>query len=216
MSELRPDILVDHSERCLPRTRDLYCQHEHIGSVVCDSPRSALAGSAQAVDSWISSTFIHSCAAISAIEQIIANMQRSITVDVANPGGGRLSAFTIAFHGRNPREVAKVTNELARLFIQENLKVLDQQSDGTADFLTNQLADMKKQVDAKQQEIQEVQSRYIHQDLPESQTISFADRSPICKTSFAPAKTSCVRKLQQQKRYCCNPCSWRITHLRST
>lgn len=100
--------------------------------------------------------------------EIISDMQKSITVDVANPAGGRLNTLSIAFHGRNPQEVAKVTNELADLFIQENSKVLDQQSGDTADFLTSQLADMKKQVDAKQQEIQQVKSRYIL-DLPESQ-----------------------------------------------
>jgi len=101
-------------------------------------------------------------------QQIIASMQRSITVDVANPGGGRLSAFTIAFSGRNPREVAGVTNELAQAFIQENLKVREQQSDGTAEFLANELADTKSQLDAKQQQIQQIKGRYI-QDLPESQ-----------------------------------------------
>jgi succinoglycan biosynthesis transport protein ExoP len=101
-------------------------------------------------------------------QQIIANMQRSITVDVANPGGGRLSAFTIAFSGRNPQEVASVTNELAQAFIQENLKVREQQSDGTAEFLANELADTKSQLDAKQQQIQQIKGRYI-QDLPESQ-----------------------------------------------
>src|SRR5262252_9300752 len=46
-------------------------------------------------------------------QEIVSAMQQSVTVDVVAPGGGRLSAFKISFRGKDPVEVARVTNEIA-------------------------------------------------------------------------------------------------------
>ncbi len=100
-------------------------------------------------------------------QQIIAEIQKSIVVDVVSPGGAQLSAFRIAFSGKNPREVAQVTNQLASMFIEENLKVREQQSYGTAEFLDKELQETKKQLEQKEGELQAIKSRYI-MDLPES------------------------------------------------
>src|SRR6185312_11360896 len=68
-------------------------------------------------------------------QDVIRLMQSSIVVEPVTSMGTQLSAFRIAFKGRNPVEAAQVTNQIAALFIEQNLKVREQQSYGTADFL---------------------------------------------------------------------------------
>ncbi len=100
-------------------------------------------------------------------QEIVGVMQKATTIDLASPGGQQLSAFRIAFHGRNPVEVAQVANQLAAMFIEENLKAREQQSYGTAEFLDVQLQDTKKQLAQKEDELTRIKSQNI-MDLPES------------------------------------------------
>jgi polysaccharide biosynthesis transport protein len=91
-------------------------------------------------------------------EDLIRGMQSSISVDVVN-GGSRLSAFRIAFNGRNPNEVALVANQLAATFIEENLKVREQQSEGTEEFLDHELQETKKELEKKEAEVLGIKTR---------------------------------------------------------
>lgn len=100
-------------------------------------------------------------------QEVVEVMQQSTLVEVVNPGGQRLSAFRIAFHGRNAVEVAQVANQLASMFIEENLRVREQQSYGTAEFLESELLNTKKQLQEKEAQLQQIRSRYVT-DLPES------------------------------------------------
>lgn len=100
-------------------------------------------------------------------QQIIKTMQDAIAVEVVNPGGPRLSAFRIAYHGAKPAIVAEVTNRLAEMFIDENLRVRERQSEGTAEFLESELRNTKKQLQQKEEELGMIRSRNVL-DLPES------------------------------------------------
>lgn len=100
-------------------------------------------------------------------QEIIEIMQKATNVDVVGSGGGRLSAFSIRYNGKNPTEVAQVTTRLAALFIEENLKVREQQSTGTTEFFDTELAQTKKQLEEKDNDLRAIKSRYI-MDLPES------------------------------------------------
>lgn len=99
--------------------------------------------------------------------EIISRMQKAITVETVTQGGRQLSAFRIAYAGRNAVEVAQVTNQIAAMFIEENLKAREQQSFGTASFIANELQKTKEQLDQKEAEIQRVKQQNI-MDLPES------------------------------------------------
>lgn len=100
------------------------------------------------------------------IEDLTRMMQGSISVELAN-GGARMSAFQIAFHGRNPNEAAQVANQLADMFISENLRVHEEQSEGTAEFLGNELEKTKKELELKEAEVQNIKTRNV-MDLPDS------------------------------------------------
>src|SRR3990170_2892260 len=65
-------------------------------------------------------------------------------IEVAVKGGTRnSSSFMIAYMGNNPETVMHVTSRLGSLFIEENLKVREQQAEGTTEFLDTQLRALK-------------------------------------------------------------------------
>ena len=94
-------------------------------------------------------------------------VQSSITVDLVSTGGSRMSAFRIAFSGKRRTEVAKVANVLASMFIEENLRVREEQSEGTAEFLDHEMQATKSELESKEREVQAVKTRNV-MDLPDS------------------------------------------------
>jgi polysaccharide biosynthesis transport protein len=57
--------------------------------------------------------------------------------------------FTIQYYHRNPLKAQEVTDRLARLFIDETIKSRAQQVEGAVDFLVTQVADSRKELEAK-------------------------------------------------------------------
>jgi polysaccharide biosynthesis transport protein len=101
-------------------------------------------------------------------QEIIRIMQQSIGIEPVTSMGTQLSAFQITFKGKNPVETAQVANQIAAMFISENLKAREQQSYGTADFLESELQKTSQQLQQKESELGAIRSQYI-QDLPESE-----------------------------------------------
>jgi succinoglycan biosynthesis transport protein ExoP len=100
-------------------------------------------------------------------QQIVAMMRKATVVDVANSGERRLSAFRIGFQSGDPKVAAKVANELAAQFIEENVRARLEQFNGAANFLDSELTDTKKQLEEKEHELQLIKSQNAL-DLPES------------------------------------------------
>lgn len=81
-------------------------------------------------------------------EEIIERMRKDINIDVEKGlSGVRPGAFRVGYQGTNPKLVAQVANELASLFIEENLRTRERQAQGTADFIDSQLQQAKKTLD---------------------------------------------------------------------
>ncbi len=55
-------------------------------------------------------------------------------------------AFTISYTGRDPNTAMQVTNMLASLLIEENLKIREQYAEGTSEFLVNELEKAKTEL----------------------------------------------------------------------
>lgn len=72
------------------------------------------------------------------MEEIIEMMRKKIEVKVT-----RQNAFTISFENEEPRTVMVVTNKLASLFIEENLKFRESRAEGTSEFITKELQTME-------------------------------------------------------------------------
>jgi polysaccharide chain length determinant protein (PEP-CTERM system associated) len=76
------------------------------------------------------------------MEDIIERMRtREIQVQVVKG-----DAFRVSYIGREPRTVMKVTERLASLFIEENLRDRELQAEGTNLFLENQLEDARRRL----------------------------------------------------------------------
>jgi polysaccharide biosynthesis transport protein len=100
-------------------------------------------------------------------DDVIRSVQKAITFEVVNPGGGKMGAFRLAYSSDKRDEVAQVANRLASMFIEENLKAREEQTSGTAQFLEDQMAETKRELDTTDAQLQTIKSQNIL-DLPES------------------------------------------------
>src|SRR3989304_8976701 len=86
-------------------------------------------------------------------------------IEVAVKGGETrnrdLSSFTIAYMGNDSETVMHVTSRLASLFIEENLKVREQQAEGTTEFLDNQLQSLKKSLESQESQIKSYKEQHM-------------------------------------------------------
>ena len=72
------------------------------------------------------------------MEEIVDMMKTKIEVRVQ-----RQNAFSISFEGTKPETVMQVTNKLASMFIEENLKFRESRVEGTAEFIGKELQAME-------------------------------------------------------------------------
>ena len=70
--------------------------------------------------------------------------------------GANAPAYRIGYKGMNPAQTAQVTNQITAMFIEENLKVREEQSYGTSDFLESELQKTAQQLQEKGSELAEV------------------------------------------------------------
>jgi polysaccharide chain length determinant protein (PEP-CTERM system associated) len=103
-------------------------------------------------------------------EEIIEKMRRDITVEIKGRQEGRQEGkqgvFAISYIGKNPIVVARVTNKLASLFIEENLKVREKQAQGTSEFLSNELNAKRTKLEEQETLITNFRRQYSG-ELPE-------------------------------------------------
>ena len=96
-------------------------------------------------------------------EELVEFMRGNIEIDVKNEGrrGEGVSSFSISYMGRDPETVMHVTSRLASLFIEENLKVREQQAEGTTEFLDNQLQSLKKSLESQESQIKSYKEQHM-------------------------------------------------------
>jgi polysaccharide chain length determinant protein (PEP-CTERM system associated) len=94
------------------------------------------------------------------MEDVVEKMRRDIAVQVVKG-----DAFRVAYVGREPRTVMKVTERLASLFIEENLRDRELQAEGTNLFLENQLEEARRRL-VEQEKKLEVYRRLHAGELP--------------------------------------------------
>ena len=98
------------------------------------------------------------------IESTIEGMRKAIKVEKVGTSGARgrsVETVTISFSYENPMTAMKVTERLASLFIEENLKVREQLVTGVSDFLDRELHDAQKALEAQEEAISQYKSKNI-------------------------------------------------------
>jgi succinoglycan biosynthesis transport protein ExoP len=82
---------------------------------------------------------------------------------------GQITAFKVYYSARNPYVAQKVTGELTNLFISENLKVRQQQSEDTTKFIGSQLEIARANLAEQEAKVREFKAQ--HQgELPTQET----------------------------------------------
>jgi polysaccharide chain length determinant protein (PEP-CTERM system associated) len=96
------------------------------------------------------------------LEEVVEIMQKNVQVQIK----GKEGYFTISYIGKDPRVVTLVTNKLASLFIEENLKLREQQAVGTSEFLSIELNATKAKLEEQEGIISDFKRKYMG-ELPE-------------------------------------------------
>jgi polysaccharide chain length determinant protein (PEP-CTERM system associated) len=103
-------------------------------------------------------------------EELVERMRSDIRLELrATNTTGRPSAttaFALSYRGPNPQTVALVANTLGSFYIEENLKLRERQSAGTADFLKVQLTEQRKRLDELEARVSEFKKRNLG-ELPQ-------------------------------------------------
>lgn len=96
------------------------------------------------------------------LEGVVELMRKNIQVEIK----GREGYFTISYIGKDPKVVTVVTNKLASLFIEENLKLREQQAQGTSEFLSTELQATKVKLEEQEKMIAHFKRQFMG-ELPE-------------------------------------------------
>lgn len=87
------------------------------------------------------------------IERMRGDIEFKVAPEVA-PGSRRNNsadnAFTITYTGSDPEMTMQITNTIASLFIEENLKVREKFAEGTTEFLTHELERSKGELEGQE------------------------------------------------------------------
>jgi polysaccharide chain length determinant protein (PEP-CTERM system associated) len=88
-------------------------------------------------------------------EEIIDRMRQDIALKVIGK-----EAFSVTYNGQNPNTVMRVTNTLALLLIEENLKTRERQAEGTSEFLASQLVEAERELQKQEHKLKEYQQQH--------------------------------------------------------
>ncbi len=91
-----------------------------------------------------------------------------IRSDQAKMTGG-MPGFFISFKAQDARTAQQVCGEITSLFVSENLNAREQSAEGTTEFLKQQLADSKRDLDEQEAKLATFQQKYFG-SLPEQET----------------------------------------------
>lgn len=102
-------------------------------------------------------------------EEVIALMRNDISIlPGANVAGVRPGAFRIAYQGPDPVAVAQVANQIANLYIEENLRTREVQAEGTSEFIEAQLREAKEKLDSLEASVSSYKVRF-NGELPQQE-----------------------------------------------
>jgi polysaccharide chain length determinant protein (PEP-CTERM system associated) len=143
----------------------------------------------------------------SSISQLVETMREDIelemiSADVVDPRSGRPTSATIAFklsfNNNDPRIAQKVTNELASLYLSENLKQREKSAVETSDFLASEADKLNSLVKDQEAELAQFKEQYFN-NLPELQelNIQLMERSERELTD----NTQQIRSLEERVIY---------------
>ena len=112
------------------------------------------------------------------IEDVIEMMRRSIDISTSRKG----DVFGVSFEGGNPQQVMRVTNQLASLFIEENLKYREERATETSKYTESELALSKRVLDEKEKQMRDYKLKYFN-EMPDQRLSNYAQLQSLIQQS---------------------------------
>jgi len=132
-------------------------------------------------------------------EEKVRRMRKDITIELVRDGHeDQITAFNIYYSARNPRVAQLVTGELSKLFINANLEVRQQESEGTTKFLESQLETARATLAEQETKIREFKGAHIG-ELPTQQATNLQILSGL--QSQLVNEQDALNTAEQQKVY---------------
>jgi polysaccharide biosynthesis transport protein len=92
---------------------------------------------------------------------LVERMQKDIEIELVRGDDRKLSAFNIYYLSRDPRTAQRTTNELANLFITENLEQRQERSESTTKFLGDQLEQARQKLAEQEARVRQFKDKHI-------------------------------------------------------
>jgi len=141
------------------------------------------------------------------VDEVVQCMRNDIRLDLEGDrthwSGGTV-AFTISYRGTDPRTVAMVANELAAIYVAEDLKARERQATATTEVLRGKVEDIKRQLEHQEQamaDFKRTQARARHGNS-EKQLGAAGNAgaaSPDASAGGAPAENTELRTLAEEE-----------------
>jgi polysaccharide chain length determinant protein (PEP-CTERM system associated) len=136
------------------------------------------------------------------VEDLVGRLQRAIEVTpilpMAETRAHDLPGFYVAVTLDDPRAAQGVCTAVTSMFIEENLRLRQQHSEDTTQFLVQQLADAKAKLDEQDARLAAFKTRYIG-SLPDEEKTNL--NLLIGLTSQLDAATQALARAQQDKTF---------------
>lgn len=101
-------------------------------------------------------------------DETVARMRKDIEIVLVRDSQDAVTAFNISYSAGDPRVAQRVTGELTKLFIDENLEVRQHESEDTTKFLEDQLEAARQSLSEQEAKVREFKGAHIG-DLPSQQ-----------------------------------------------
>lgn len=132
------------------------------------------------------------------MESLVERMRKDVAVTTIRNDNRALSAFYISFTAESPKVAQEVCTEITSLFMEENLRTREQRAQSTTDFLTNQLATAKANLDEQDARLAQFKMRHIGQ-LPGQEQANISLLAGF--NTQLDAATQALSNAQQERAY---------------
>jgi polysaccharide chain length determinant protein (PEP-CTERM system associated) len=135
------------------------------------------------------------------MEDLVGRLQQAVDVTPIRPmeqTSHTLPGFNVMVTLDNPRTAQNVCSTITSMFIEENLRLRQQHSEDTTDFLAQQLANAKKKLDDQDEKVRAFKSRYLG-SLPDQEQTNLNILTGL--TSQLDATTQALSRAQQDKSF---------------
>src|SRR5580704_13434412 len=131
-------------------------------------------------------------------DEIVERMRKNIDIELIRGADSRISAFNVYYSANDPAVAQRVTSKLTNLFINENLEVRQQESEGNTKFLEDQLESTKQGLEAQEQRIREFKAQHVG-ELPSQVSSNLQILSGL--QSQLQAESEALNTAKQQRVY---------------